>query len=193
MSNKVLQFYPFPAGQRLEIVHGDITQEPVEAIVNAANSHLLHGGGVAGHISKRGGPRVQQESLAWVRDHGPVTFTTPAYTGAGDLPYRFIIHAVGPVWGEGDEDGKLRTTVTSALDLAGSLRIRKISFPAISTGIYGFPMERAARVLLQTFADYFYDHPTSFVTLARLVLLDLPTAEMFLQTANDLRLFDQKA
>jgi O-acetyl-ADP-ribose deacetylase (regulator of RNase III) len=190
MANKVLQFFTFPAGQRLEIVHGDLTQEPVEAIVNAANSHLLHGGGVAAWIVKRGGPRVQAESLAWVRDRGPVSFTSPAYTGAGELPYRFILHAVGPVWGEGDEDHKLATAIISTLDLASQLKINKLSLPAISTGIFGFPKDRAARVMLKTLSQYFQEHPTSFVHQVRLVLFDFETANLFLETANKMRIFD---
>ena len=90
--------YTYPSGQRLEIVQGDITGETVDAIVNAANSHLQHGAGVAGAILRRGGYQIQQESLEWVRQHGPVTHAEPAYTSAGKLPCRYVIHAVGPVW-----------------------------------------------------------------------------------------------
>lgn len=101
MANQIKARYEFPGGQRLEIAQGDITAEDVEAIVNAANAMLQHGGGVAGVISRKGGPQIQEESNAWVREHGPVTHANPAYTRAGRLPFRFIIHAVGPVWGEG--------------------------------------------------------------------------------------------
>jgi O-acetyl-ADP-ribose deacetylase (regulator of RNase III) len=170
--NIVVKTLNFPAGQKLEVIHGDITREPVEAIVNAANSHLLHGGGVAAIISQRGGPRVQQESIAWVRDRGAVSFDSPAYTGSGDLPYRYILHAVGPVWGEGDEDNKLSRAVRSTLQLADQLKIGSLSLPAISTGIFGFPKDRAARVILQAIADYFQAEPTSRVHLVRFVLFE---------------------
>src|SRR5688572_10003455 len=105
--NIVLKEFLFPSGQRLQIVQGDLTQENVDAIVNAANARLQHGGGVAAAISRRGGPQILAESDAWVRQHGPVTHTAPAHTGAGSLPCCIIIHAVGPVWGEGNEDHKL--------------------------------------------------------------------------------------
>jgi O-acetyl-ADP-ribose deacetylase (regulator of RNase III) len=177
--NSVVKTMNFPAGQRLELVMGDITQEPVEAIVNAANSRLMHGGGVAGVISRRGGPRVQQESTAWVRDRGAVGFDSPAYTGAGDLPYRYILHAVGPVWGEGDEENKLARTVRSTLELADQLKIGSLSMPAISTGIFGFPKDKAARVILRAVSDYFNTQPTSRVHLVRLALFDQEMVEIF--------------
>ena len=85
----------FPSGAEFQIVQGDITQEAVDAIVNAANSHLQHGGGVAGVIVRQGGQAIQQESDAWVRAHGPVSHTEPAYTSAGRLPCKYVIHAVG--------------------------------------------------------------------------------------------------
>ncbi|RPJ52035.1 MAG: macro domain-containing protein, partial [Chloroflexi bacterium] len=92
--------YALSPTTRLEIAQGNLTQELVDAIVNAANKHLAHGGGVAAAIAEAGGPSIQQESEAWVRKHGPVTNAEPAYTHAGKLPARYVIHAVGPVWGE---------------------------------------------------------------------------------------------
>src|SRR5512146_11618 len=109
--NTIIRTISYPSGQRLELVSGDLTEEQVDAIVNAANSHLAHGGGVAGAIVRRGGPSIQAESDAWVHKHGPVTHAEPAYTGAGRLPCRYVIHAVGPIWGAGDEDGKLADAV----------------------------------------------------------------------------------
>ena len=97
MTGTVLKTHTFSGGQQLHLVQGDITQEEVGAIVNAANLHLQHGGGVAGIISRRGGPQIQQESDAWVREHGPVSHAKPAYTSGGDLPCRYVIHAVGPI------------------------------------------------------------------------------------------------
>ena len=100
--------------RRLELAQGDLTEEPLDAIVNAANAHLQHGGGVAGAIVRKGGYQIQEESNAWVRKYGPVSHAKPAYTSAGKLPCHYIIHAVGPVWGEGDEDAKLAAAVSGS-------------------------------------------------------------------------------
>jgi O-acetyl-ADP-ribose deacetylase (regulator of RNase III) len=97
--SQVLSESTFPSGQRLQLVQGDLTTEPVDAIVNAANHHLQHGGGLAGAIVRRGGEAIQAESDTWVSKHGLVTNAEPAYTRAGKLPCRYVIHAVGPVWG----------------------------------------------------------------------------------------------
>jgi len=98
--NQVVREVTLPTGQVLRIVRGDITEERVDAIVNAANSHLKHGGGVAGAIVRKGGESIQRESDEWVRQHGPVPTGQVAVTGAGNLPAKAVIHAVGPVWGE---------------------------------------------------------------------------------------------
>lgn len=125
----------------LQLVEGDITTAKVDAIVNAANAHLQHGGGVAGIISRKGGPVIQRESDLWVREHGSVRHAEPAVTSGGSLPCRYVLHAVGPVWGEGDEDRKLAEAVTGSLRAADQLELTSIAFPAISTGIFGFPKE----------------------------------------------------
>ncbi|HEX7976861.1 MAG TPA: macro domain-containing protein [Anaerolineales bacterium] len=179
--NRVLQEHVFKQGQRLQIVEGDLTQENVDAIVNAANAHLMHGGGVAAAISRRGGPQIQAESSAWVRQHGPVTHAEPAYTHAGSLPCRYVIHAVGPIWGEGDEDARLADAVRGALRRAEQLELNSVAIPAISTGIFGFPKERAARVILETISSYFAQEPASRLSLVRLVLYERDTTDAFLQ------------
>ncbi len=179
-----LREQPFPSGQKLQIVQGDITQERVDAIVNAANQHLQHGGGVAGLIARKGGPQIQAESTNWVRQHGPVSHAEPAYTTAGNLPCRFVIHAVGPVWGSGDEDCKLAAAIAGSLRLAERLELRSIAFPAISTGIFGFPRQRAAGVICDAIAQYFRATPCSGVTTVRLVLFDQPTVDDFLEIWN---------
>jgi O-acetyl-ADP-ribose deacetylase (regulator of RNase III) len=177
--NIVLAQQTFPTGQMLQLVQGDITSEQVDAIVNAANSYLRHGGGVAGVISRRGGSVIQQESDAWIAKNGPVTHADPAYTSAGDLPSRYVIHAVGPVWGEGDEDNKLAAAVTGSLRLAGSLGLASIAFPAISTGIFGFPKERAAGIIFAAIERYAAENPGSSVKLVRLTLFDQPAITAF--------------
>ena len=135
-------------GALVRIVRADITGEPVDAIVNAANGVLAHGGGVAGAISRAAGPTLQEESARWVAEHGEVPTGGAAITGAGDLAARHVIHAVGPVWGTGDEDAKLASAVRSALELAVEHGLSSISLPAISSGIFGFPKERCAEVIL---------------------------------------------
>ncbi len=169
----------FPGGHTLELCQGDITNEAVDAIVNAANAHLQHGGGVAWAIARKGGPLIQRESDAWVRQHGPVAHARPAVTSGGDLPCRHVIHAVGPIWGEGDEDAKLDAAVTGSLQTAEDLGLGSLAMPAISTGIYGFPKARGAAVILGSIARYFNGKPDSGIALVRVMLYDAPTLEAF--------------
>jgi len=128
----------------LELVEGDITDLDVEAIVNAANEDLVLGGGVAGTIKRRGGPSVQEEC----RRIGSTGVGTAVITGAGKMKFKHVIHAVGPRMGEGDEDRKLSAAVRSSLALADRHGLKSVAIPAISTGNFGFPVERCARILL---------------------------------------------
>lgn len=169
----------YPSGQHLELCHGDLTEETVDAIVNAANVHLQHAAGVAGAIARKGGPAIQTESNAWVMQHGAVPHHQPAFTSAGDLPCRFIIHAVGPVWGSGDEDRKLADAIHGCLARAEELELTSIAFPPISAGIFGFPVPRAAGVFLDTFQKYFGAHPESPLKLVRLTIIDEATLTPF--------------
>src|SRR5512142_3255899 len=159
--NTLLVEHLLPTGQTVQIVQGDITTEEVDAIVNAANEHLQHGGGVAWAISKTGGPAIQKKSDAWIRHHGTVSHARPAWTSGGRLPAKYVIHAVGPVWGDGDEDKKLESAVTGSLHLADELKCSSIALPAISTGIFGFPKERAAQIIFSTIEKYFAENPSS--------------------------------
>lgn len=129
---------------QLELVEGDITGLEVDAIVNAANEQLQLGSGVAGAIRERGGPTIQEEC----NRIGGTPVGTAVMTGAGNLKARQVIHAVGPRMGEGDEDKKLASAVRAALALADRRGLRSIALPAISTGVFGFPLERAARITL---------------------------------------------
>lgn len=165
-------------------MQGDITIEVVDAIVNAANEHLQHGGGVAWKISKKGGSSVQKESDEWIRKHGPVSHAHPAWTSGGLLPAKYIIHAVGPIWGDGDEDRKLSDAVRGSLRVADELKCASISMPAISTGIFGFPKERAAGIIFNSLDNYFKTQANSTVKLVRLVLFDDATVQAFLRVWN---------
>src|SRR3990172_841662 len=165
----------------LALVQGDLTEARLDAIVNAANGQLQHGGGLAGAIARRGGPSIQHESDAWVRQNGLARYDRPAVTGAGRLPCRYVIHAVGPVWGEGDEDRKLTLAVRSALETAASLSMTSLGLPAISTGIFAFPKPRAAALTFDAIAQFFSAHPTGSLKRVELVLFDQPTLQVFLE------------
>ncbi len=169
-----------PTGQTLQIAQGDITLENVDAIVNAANEHLQHGGGVAWAIVRRGGDVIQDESDAWIAKHGLASHSRPAWTSGGSLSAKYVIHAVGPVWGDGDEDAKLADAVTGSLRAADELGLSSIAFPAISTGIFGFPKERAARIIFQSIKKYFAENPNSGLKIIKLVLWDDETVKAFL-------------
>jgi O-acetyl-ADP-ribose deacetylase (regulator of RNase III) len=181
--NVLLAEHSLPTGQIVLIVQGDITTEAVDAIVNAANEQLQHGGGVAWAISKKGGPAIQKESDDWIRKHGPVSHTHPAWTSGGDLPAKRVIHAVGPVWlnGRDDEDLKLEQAVTGSLRAADELKYETIAFPAISTGIFGFPKERAAGIILSAIEMYFAGNESD-ITVVKLVLFDQDTVDVFVNT-----------
>ena len=178
--------YTFPSGLTFEIAEGDLTFEPVDALVNAANAYLQHGGGVAGAILREGGVSIQEESDAWVRTRGPVSFGHPAVTGAGSLPCRYIIHAVGPRWGEGDEEYKLIAAVKGSLSVAEEMHLKSLALPAISTGIFGYPRQRAAVVILGAIQAWSGAHPHPELALVRLTLLDQAAVSDFRAAAQEL-------
>lgn len=159
----------------LRLVQGDITTREVDAIVNAANSYLKHGGGVAGAIVRRGGQIIQDES-------DRIGFTpvgTAAITTGGSLPARFVIHTVGPRMGEGDEDRKLSSAVKSALSLASEKSLQSISIPAISSGIFGFPKERCARILASISKEYLAEHTETSLKVVEFCVFDDESAAIF--------------
>jgi len=134
----------------LELVEGDITEMETDAIVNAANSALKLGGGVAGAIARKGGPKIQEEC-----DRIGGTFVGGAViTTGGNMKTAHVIHAVGPRMGEGNENEKLRNATLNSLRVADEHHLKSIAFPAISTGIFGFPMDRCAEIMLSTTMDY---------------------------------------
>jgi len=145
----------------IRLVSADLTERDVDAIVNAANSALQHGGGVAGAIVRKGGPVIQDESNAI----GPVPVGSAAITSAGRLTAQFVIHAVGPRMGEGDEDRKLASAIKSVLTLATDKGLRSLSIPAISAGIFGFPKDRCARILVGETARFLAGTATSLETV----------------------------
>lgn len=137
----------------LELKSGDITEQETDAIVNAANCQLVLGGGVAGAIRMKGGDSIQEECSK----KAPIESGQAVITSAGNLKARHVIHAVGPRMGEGDEDNKLKNATLSALIVADENKLRTITFPAISTGIFAFPMDKCAKIMLNAAIEYLQD------------------------------------
>ncbi|MEM2272770.1 MAG: macro domain-containing protein [Candidatus Bathyarchaeia archaeon] len=138
----------------IELVKGDITELGVDCIVNAANSMLKMGGGVAGAIRRKGGEKIQEECDRIVAERGPIPAGGAAITSGGNLKAKYVIHAVGPVYGEGDEERKLRNAVINSLKLAEQHGITSIAFPAISTGVFGMPKKLCAETMLPAVISY---------------------------------------
>jgi O-acetyl-ADP-ribose deacetylase (regulator of RNase III) len=164
----------------VRLIQGDITEMETDAIVNAANAQLILGGGVAGAISRKGGPSIQAECN---RIGGTIVGGT-AITGGGNLKAKYVIHAVGPRMGEGDEEKKLILAVRNSLTLADENGLTSIALPAISTGIFGYPMADAARVMLRTVGEYLQGE----TGLAEVVfcLFDSPALELFEDEARSI-------
>jgi O-acetyl-ADP-ribose deacetylase (regulator of RNase III) len=183
--SKILKEKKFAGRHAVQLAQGDLTLEPTDAIVNAANEYLEHGGGVAFSIVQRGGDIIQEESNAWVREHGSVLHSLPAWTSGGKLSAKYVIHAVGPVWGAGDEDAKLHDCIYGSLRVADELKLESIAMPAISTGIFGFPKDRAARVMLNTLQEYFQKEKSN-LKIARITLFDDASVAVFEEVWKEL-------
>jgi O-acetyl-ADP-ribose deacetylase len=167
---------------KIELVQGDITVERVDAIVNAANQSLLGGGGVDGAIHRAGGPEI----LAQCRTLGGCEVGDAKATDAGSLAARYVIHTVGPIWTGGftDEAQLLASCHRRSLEVAAELGCSSIAFPAISTGVFGYPVELAAPVALDATARTLADHPQ--VKLVRFVLFNQHSYDVFEQAAQQL-------
>jgi O-acetyl-ADP-ribose deacetylase (regulator of RNase III) len=165
---------------RLEVIQGDITRQDVDAIVNAANESLLGGGGVDGAIHRAAGPGLLEEC----RTLGGCPTGSCKMTGGHHLAARHVIHCVGPVWhgGDGNEDELLAGCYRSALTIAKENGLESIAFPAISTGAYGFPPDRAARIAVETVEA----HADPSIRLVRFVCFDTETADIYRQVMADL-------
>ncbi len=164
----------------IELVLGDITRETTDAIVNAANSSLLGGGGVDGAIHRAGGPQIPSECRAIRARQGGCRAGEAVITTGGRLPARHVIHTVGPVWRGGDrgEPGLLAACYANSLRLAQHQGLRTIAFPSISTGVYGYPVERAAPVALGAVAA-FLEREDAVPEHVRFVLFDQGTYEAY--------------
>jgi O-acetyl-ADP-ribose deacetylase len=165
----------------IRLVAGDITERAVDAIVNAANSYLKHGGGVTDAIVRKGGEIIQEES----DKIGFVPVGCCVITTSGRLPCKAVIHTVGPRMGEGDEDRKLGSAVRSSLTLASDRKFKSISMPAISSGIFGFPKDRCAKILVQEAKKFLVNNTTS-LEIVEFCIFDDETTEYFKKELQDL-------
>jgi O-acetyl-ADP-ribose deacetylase len=159
----------------IRLVSADLTERDVDSIVNAANSHLQHGGGVAGAIVRKGGRIIQDES----NKIGSVPVGHAAITTGGRLKARFVVHAVGPMTGEGDEDKKLSNAIKNVLALAQEKKMKSISIPAISAGIFGFPKDRCAKILVGETVSFLKSFPATMLKLVEFCIVDEEAFKFF--------------
>jgi len=173
------------AGSTLELVQGDITQQQVDAIVNAANARLAGGGGVDGAIHRGGGPSIMRELKE--KYPGGCPTGSAVVTGAGNLPAKFVIHAVGPIYrgGQRGEAEKLASAYRKSLELAVQYGCRSVAFPSISTGAYGYPVDEAARIALGTVIGFLNSAPQK-PSLVRFVLFDRSTLQAYKKALQEL-------
>jgi len=176
---------------KVSIVQGDITRQATDAIVNAANSSLMGGGGVDGAIHRAGGPAILEECKKIVARQGRLPAGKAVMTTGGNLKAQYVIHTVGPIWrGGGENEAELlRSAYYECLKLAAEGKLASISFPSISTGAYGYPVDEAAKIAVSTVASFLKEQTTS-VTSVVFVLFDSRTYESYrsaLQTYPTIR------
>jgi O-acetyl-ADP-ribose deacetylase len=165
---------------KLSLVQGDITKQDTDAIVNAANSSLMGGGGVDGAIHAAGGPEILEECKKIVSKQGRLPTGKAVITTGGNLPARYVIHTVGPIWqgGTNNEAQLLASAYRESLRLAEKNHLKSLSFPSISTGAYGYPLDKAARVALQTVISFLESEAVSIKEVV-FVLFDARTCEAY--------------
>lgn len=166
---------PFADGRVLEVVLHDLLREETDGIVNAANGSLAHGGGVAAAIARAAGPELDEACEQVIAERGEIPTGGAVLTTAGELPFKGVIHAVGPRQGEGDEEAKLTRALQSAFEIAAQQGWQSLSFPAVSSGIFGVPPEVCARAYLRAAQEFL--KRTSPLKKLRLVLVEGPVAQ----------------
>jgi O-acetyl-ADP-ribose deacetylase len=174
-------------GAKIRILQGDITQQATDAIVNAANSSLMGGGGVDGAIHHAGGPAILEECKKIVARQGRLPAGKAVITTGGRLKARYVIHTVGPVWrgGSSREADVLASAYRESLKLAAENNLSRLAFPAISTGAYGYPVEEAAEIAIQTTINFLKSEQTSIKEVV-FVLYDRWTYEVYRKMLNEL-------
>jgi O-acetyl-ADP-ribose deacetylase len=185
MSSKIIDEFNLNEDTLLRLVEGNITERKVDAIVNAANSYLMHDVGVAGAIVRKGGKIIQDES----KRIGFVKVGSSVITSSGNLPSKAVIHTAGPQMGEGNEDEKLSNAIKSCLELATQKAFKSISIPAISSGIFGFPKDRCAKILVNETINFLTqkeDSPSN-LKIIEFCLLDIDTINVFQKEIDSLK------
>ena len=177
----------FEGGKSLQLLKGDITKIPVDAMVNAANSELAGGGGVDGAIHAAAGPSLRIELDDIIKRQGGCPTGSAVSTSAGSLPAKYVFHAVGPVYGDGDSDEAdlLRSAYRSSLQLAEEKGVQYISFPSISTGVYGYPLDEAAPIALAEVIGHL-QRPAASVQKVVFVLFDERTLQAYAKALKNL-------
>jgi len=168
----------YPGGRAFEVVTGDLLAEPVDAIVNAANGHLAHGGGVAAAIARAAGPALVEEGDRIVAGRGRIPVGEAVVTTAGRLRFKGVIHAVGPQRGVGQEEVRLAEALQAAFLRADERLWTSVSFPAVSSGIFAVPLEVCARAYVRAVRTFFAAHPATSLRLVRLCLFPGPLADL---------------
>ena len=169
---------PLAGGRVFEVVVGNLLAEPVDAIVNAANGQLAHGGGVAAAIARAAGPALAQEGDRIVEQRGAIPTGDAVVTTAGRLPHRAVIHAVGPIQGQGDEERLLVRALRSAFERASERGLASIAFPAVSSGIFAVPLETCARAYVRAVVEHVAASPQTSLRAIRLCLVPGPLVEL---------------
>ena len=171
----------------IELTQGDITHQTVDAIVNAANSSLLGGGGVDGAIHREGGPEILKECKKIRSEKGKCPTGEAVITTAGKLKSKFIIHTVGPVWegGNNHEPELLSSAYRNSLKLAEENQVKSIAFPSISTGVYSYPVDRAAIIALKSVSNFLKGDTQ--IELVRFVLFDFQTFDAYKKAISHIK------
>jgi len=184
MAGNVMKQMHLPGDREFLVVIYDLLYEPVDCIVNAANGGLSHGGGVAAAIADAAGPELVRECNRIVKERGRIPVGEAVVTTAGELPFKGVIHAVGPRMGDGDEENKLVKTLHSAFLGAQERGWTSLSFPAISSGIFSVPIPVCARAYVRAVHDFFQEHPESCLRIIRLCLFQGPMVDAVMREAN---------
>jgi O-acetyl-ADP-ribose deacetylase len=183
MISKIIDEIKVNEDALLRLIEGDITERKVDVIVNAANSYLIHGGGVAGAIVRKGGKIIQKESIKI----GFVKVGKSVIASSGTLPCKAVIHIVGPQMGEGKEDEKLSSAINSCLEIVTQKEFKSITIPAISSGIFGFPKDRCAKILVNETINFSKYRENSIINIVEFCLLDNDTINAFQKEFNKLK------
>jgi putative ATPase len=185
---KTIKELQYPGGQHFVIVLHDLLYERVDCIVNAANGGLSHGGGVAAAIARAAGPDLEDACEAIIAKRGRLPVGEAVVTTAGMLPFKGVIHAVGPRLGDGDEEGKLVRALVTAFERAHERSWSSLAFPAVSSGIFAVPHDVCARAYISAVEEFFRQYPASPLRIIRLCLYEGPLVDTVRQVLEDKRL-----